>query len=198
MDSIAKRLINERILYQKLIITAFTTLPRELELMILSYIPIPRVFPKWTLYCKEIHFYDRGETYIIKYYGVTNNFMHRKHLYSINDSMKTTFIQCCIKRILSRNEILFDEFPITMIKNDIVSNDDSYVEELKMVLKERKKNRPNEIILGSFFTFPLWKIRNERNPVNFLIHFGKNISHKFEKLSYDEIIILRKHNIKID
>ena len=140
-----------------------------------------------TLYCKEIRFYDKTQKYIIKYYGVTNNFMYRKHLYSINDKNKTTFIQCCIKDILIKNSISFEEFPIKMIKNNIVSEDESHFEELKIVLNERKKQNPNEMIFGSFFTFPLWKIRNERNPIDFLIHFGKNISDKLENLSEDEL-----------
>lgn len=39
MEPITKNLLHKRVLNQKLMITAFTTLPRELELMILSYIP---------------------------------------------------------------------------------------------------------------------------------------------------------------
>lgn len=140
-----------------------------------------------TLYCKEIKFYNKTREYSIKYYGVTNNFTYRKYLYSINDKNKTTFIQCCIKDILIKNSISFQEFPIKMIKNNIVSEDESHFEELKMVLNERKKQNPNEIIFGSFFTFPLWKIRNERDPIQFFQEFGKTISDKLGKLSEDEL-----------
>jgi len=141
----------------------------------------------YTLYCKEIHIFSCRETYILKYFGITNNFTFRKYLYSINDKNKTTFIQCCIKDILLKNSIEFQEFPIKMIKNNIVSEDDSHLEELKMVLNERKKQNPNEMIFGSFFTFPLWKIRNERDPIDFFKEFGKTISDKLGKLSEDEL-----------
>jgi hypothetical protein len=51
-----------------------------------------------------------------------------------------------------------------------------------------KKNR-NHLIFGSFFTFPLWKIRNERHPVDFLLHFGNKISEKLGILSEDNLKI---------
>lgn len=140
-----------------------------------------------TLYCKEIQFYNKTKKYSIKYYGVTNNFTFRKYLYSINDKNKTTFIQCCIKDILIKNSIPFQEFPIKMIKNNIVSEDESHFEELKMVLNERRKQNPNEMIFGSFFTFPLWKIRNERDPIKFFYEFGKTISDKLGIFSEDEL-----------
>ena len=87
----------------------------------------------YTLYCKEIHIFSLGEKYILKYFGITNNFTFRKHLYSVNDKNKTTFIQCCIKDILLKNSIEFQEFPIKMIKNNIVSEDESHFEELKIL-----------------------------------------------------------------
>ena len=142
-----------------------------------------------TLYCKEIHFYYRNEKYILKYFGVTNNFTFRKYLYSINDKNKTTFIQCCIKDIFLKNSIPFEEFPIKMIKNNISSEDISHFEELKIVLHERMKKHPNYIVFGSFFTFPLWKIRNQRNPVHFLIDFGNTISEKLGILSEENLKI---------
>ena len=142
----------------------------------------------YTLYCKEIHIFSLCNKYILKYYGVTSNFGIRKHLYSVNDKNKTTFIQCCIKDILFKKSISFKEFPIKMIKNNIVTEDDSHLEELKMVLQERKEKRPNEMIFGSFFTFPLWKIRNEVDPLQFFIDFGKNISEKLELFSENDLV----------
>ena len=142
----------------------------------------------YTLYCKEIHIFYSGSKYILKYFGITNNFTFRKHLYSVNDKNKTTFIQCCIKDILFKKSIPFEEFPIKMVKNNILTEDDSHLEELKIVLRERKEKRPNEIIFGSFFTFPLWKIRNEIDPLQFFIHFGKNISDKLELFSENDLV----------
>lgn len=142
----------------------------------------------YTLYCKEIHIFSLGEKYILKYFGITNNFTFRKHLYSVNDKKKTTFIQCCIKDILLKNSIEFQEFSIKMVKNNILTEDDSHLEELKIVLEERKKKTPNEIIFGSFFTFPLWKIRNTKNPIQFFLEFGKNISDKLEIFSEDDLV----------
>ena len=43
----------------------------------------------YTLYCKEIHIFSLYNKYILKYYGVTNNFGIRKHLYSVNDKNKS-------------------------------------------------------------------------------------------------------------
>lgn len=147
----------------------------------------------YTLYCKEIYFYISQKKYILKYFGVTQNFTLRKYFYSIHDKNKTTFIQCCIKDILFKSSIPFQEFPIRKIKNNIQTENDSHFEELKIVLEERKKKRPYEIIFGSFFTFPLWKIRNERNPLEFFMNFGKNISDKLESFSEEELRIF--HNL---
>jgi hypothetical protein len=141
-----------------------------------------------TVYCKEIHIFHLGEKYILKYFGETNNLTSRKHHYSVNCKKNTTFIQCSIKDILFKNSIKFQEFPIKIIKNNIQTRDDSHLEELKIVLEERKKKKSNEIIFGSLFTFSSYKIRYEKNPIQFLLNFGYNVSDILESLSEDDLI----------
>lgn len=139
----------------------------------------------YSIYCKEIHFYYK-QKYIIKYFGITSNFENRKFLYETNNREKTTFIQCSIKDILKMLKISFKEFPIYLVDN-ILNKENAEIKELDIVLKERLKNELNTIILGSFFTFPKYKIIKQNNKIDFLKTFYNEISHKLQNFNFEKL-----------
>ena len=84
MDRITRNLVNKKVLNQKLIITAFTTLPNELQLEILDYIPIKIVFQPNELEFYKNHLLFQNDFKIIHdslrwIFYFMNNLIERNH-----------------------------------------------------------------------------------------------------------------------
>lgn len=144
-----------------------------------------------TLYRKRIQLNLPTEELYIYYYGITTDFQKRQWFYNRNNRDKTTFVQCSLLDTFRKNNILYTEYPLEIIKDKIETNTMAEVEELWCVLEEKRKQEPNVIVFGSFFTFPVWKIQKSCNIIHFLKHIHNSIFTILQSFSLSEITELQ-------
>ena len=171
MDSITKNLVNKRVLNQKLIITAFTTLPRELEMMILSYIPKPPI----TIVFKE----EQLERYM---FFLVNNLKDGFDFSLIPDSLRNNGPFMLLLISIYPRAIKYISHPINDDPNCFIIqfNEEQFNLYREIVLKEVR----NDLTL---FSFVCEKLRGDQDFIYKVFDDNDDIVKDFVDIFFENI-----------